>query len=143
MSKLRHLMAKCLVPGEAQGKLVVLTEPLSLWGGFDLDSGCVSDVNHAQFGQRIAGRILVMPGGRGSSSSSSILLESVRLGIHPAAIVLCEPDPILLIGALVAKDLYHASLPMIQIPLGDLGRLRSGRKSTVFSSPGGARLELD
>lgn len=103
-----------LVPGTARGKAVLLHEPLSLWGGFGLQDGTIIDVNHPQAGTRIAGRVLVMPGGRGSSSSSSILLESARLGIHPLAILLTEADPILVIGALLAEDLYGVSIPVAQ-----------------------------
>ena len=109
------IKGRSLVPGRARGKSVVLHEPLSLWGGFGLEDGTIIDVNHPQAGTRIAGCILVMPGGRGSSSSSSILLESARLGIHPLAIVLSEPDPILVIGALLAADLYGVTIPVVQI----------------------------
>jgi len=33
-----------------------------------------------------------MPSGRGSSSSSSVLAETIRSGTGPVAIVLAEPD---------------------------------------------------
>lgn len=107
------IQAECLLPGEASGRIALLTAPLSLWGGFDLESGRVCDVNHPQHGMTIAGRILVMPGGRGSSSSSSILLESARLGIHPRAIVISDRDPILVVGALAASELYGVNIPII------------------------------
>jgi predicted aconitase with swiveling domain len=110
-----------------------MSEPLSLWGGFDLGSGRVADVNHPQHQQVISGRILAMPGGRGSSSSSSILLESARLGIHPRAVVLVEPDPILVIGALVAEDLYGVTIPVILVPQTVLENLRPGAQVIVSS----------
>ena len=46
-----------------------------------------------------------MPSGRGSSSSSSVLAEAIRAGTAPAAIVLGEADPILALGAIVAREL--------------------------------------
>lgn len=110
-----------------------MTAPLSLWGGFDLVSGRVSDVNHPQHGQLISGRILVMPGGRGSSSSSSILLESVRQGFHPQAILLLEPDPILVIGALVAEDLYGVTIPVVVVAADVLEALCTGVQVVVSS----------
>lgn len=108
------IQGECLLPGEATGRVACLTAPLSLWGGFDLESGRISDVNHPQHGMTIAGRILVMPGGRGSSSSSSILLESARLGVHPRAIVMTDRDPILVVGALVAAELYGVNIPIVR-----------------------------
>ena len=72
------IIARCMVPGVARGTVSRLSRPLSLWGGLDLESGRVCDVNHPEHGQEIAGHVLAMPGGRGSSSSSSVLLESAR-----------------------------------------------------------------
>lgn len=142
MSGQRRIAGKCLVAGEARGLLSVMTEPLSLWGGFDLENGRVSDVNHAQYRQLISGRILAMPGGRGSSSSSSILLESARQGNHPRAIVLAEADPILVIGALVAEDLYSVNIPVILVPAEVLAGLRSDTQVVVSSGGDGSNLSL-
>ena len=92
MSNKVPIVGDCLVPGQASGQLVCLSVPLSLWGGFDLGTGMICDVNHPAHGTRIAGKVLALPGGRGSSSSSSVLLESARLGINPLAIVLTERE---------------------------------------------------
>ena len=142
MSGARYFPANCLVPGRARGALSVMSEPLSLWGGFGLDSGTVADVNHPQYGQIISEHILAMPGGRGSSSSSSILLESARLGVHPRAVVLAEPDPILVIGALVAEDLYGVTIPVILVPAKVFANLRSGAQALVSSGGDETSLSL-
>ena len=99
--------------GEAAGTALVLEEPLSLWGGLDPRSGQLCDHHHPQLGATVIGRVLVMPSGRGSSSSSSVLAEAVRLGTAPAAILLAEPDEILLLGALVAEYLYGRTCPIL------------------------------
>jgi len=101
------------VGGDASGELVVLGAPLSLWGGLDPASGRLIDRNHPQLGAELAGRIVAMPHGRGSSSSSSVLAEAMRLGNAPAAFLLGEPDPILVVGSLVARHLYGASCPVL------------------------------
>lgn len=105
--------ARALVPGEAVGEALVLSEPLSFWGGIDPVTGEIVDVHHPQHGVNVAGRVLVMPGGRGSSSSSSVLAEAIRLGTAPAAIVLLEPDPIVALGAIVARELYGVAVPVV------------------------------
>jgi hypothetical protein len=108
--------ALTLVPGRGRGVVLVLDEPLSFWGGIDPATGDVIDVHHPQLGENVAGKVLVMPGGRGSSSSSSVLAEAIRAGTGPAAIVLLEPDPIVALGAIVARELYGASVPVVHAP---------------------------
>lgn len=108
---------RVLVPGRAVGAVVNLTEPLSLWGGFDVETGRIIDRNHPQVGVELTGRIVGMRHGRGSSSSSSVLAEGLRLGTAPAGFILEESDPILVIGALVAGRLYQASCPVLVGPI--------------------------
>jgi predicted aconitase with swiveling domain len=105
--------ARTLVAGTAEGPALVLDEPLSLWGGLDPETGSIIDTRHPQRGANVAGRVLVMPAGRGSSSSSSVLAEAIRAGTGPAAIVLGEPDPILALGAIVARELSGTSIPVV------------------------------
>ena len=104
---------KILVPGDAEAPAAILSAPLSLWGGLDLTTGAICDVSHPECGVSLLGKIVVMPGARGSSSSSSALVEAVRRGIAPAAIILSRVDPILVIGSLVAFDLYGVRLPIL------------------------------
>lgn len=103
---------KAIVPGPAAGEVVTLDEPLSLWGGYDPESGLIVDGAHPQFGLSLSRKIVVMAHGRGSSSSSSVLAESLRLGTGPAALVLAEPDQILVVGSLVARLLYGKVCPV-------------------------------
>lgn len=142
MSAPREIRARCLVAGEASGETAVLSAPLSLWGGFDPASGRIIDVHHPEHGARIDGRILVMPGGRGSSSSASILLEAVRLGRHPLALVLGEADPVLVIGALVAADLYGVAVPVIEVDAALLESLPDGAPARVEAGPAGGLLQI-
>ena len=53
----------------------------------------------------IAGTVLFVPGTIGSSSAAAVLLELVHGGHAPAAIVLHEPDAILLLGLIVAREM--------------------------------------
>jgi predicted aconitase with swiveling domain len=107
------IRGRTLVAGSASGEVLALEEPLSFWGGIDPATGDVIDVHHPQRGANVAGRVLVLPGGRGSSSSSSVLAECVRAGTAPAAIVLLEPDAILALGAIVARELYGTVVPVV------------------------------
>ncbi|WP_244661762.1 aconitase X swivel domain-containing protein [Mesorhizobium huakuii] len=99
--------------GEAEGQALVLSRPLSFWGGIDAETGDIMDHSHPGLGQNVAGKILAMPSGRGSSSSSSVLAEAIRRGTAPAGILLERPDPILAVGAIVAEFLYGISMPLV------------------------------
>ena len=105
-----------------EGRALVLTEGLSLWGGMDPATGELIDAHHPQRGANLAGRVVVMPSARGSSSSASVLAEAVRAGTAPKAILLGEPDLILAIGAAVAEELYGVHVPVIVLPPDDARR---------------------
>lgn len=119
-----------LVAGSAEGTALVLETPLSFWGGIDPESGRIIDVRHPQRGARVAGTVLVMPLGRGSSSSSTILAEATRLGTAPSAVVLAETDAVLVVGAIVAQRLYGRAPVIVRaasidaIETGDRLRIR-------------------
>jgi uncharacterized protein len=102
----RTFGAVTLVPGAASGPILRLDEPLSFWGGLDSATGTIIDRLHPQRGACMAGRILMMPTGRGSSSGSATLAEALRLGNGPAAILMLERDAIVVVGAMVAAELY-------------------------------------
>ncbi|RUU48625.1 DUF126 domain-containing protein [Mesorhizobium sp. M2C.T.Ca.TU.002.02.1.1] len=98
--------AEILVPGKAgEGEALVLTAPISFWGGVDPKTGRIADVRHPQHGEVISGRVLFLPGTIGSSSASAVLMELVHNGRAPAALVLHEPDAILLLGLIVAREM--------------------------------------
>ncbi len=98
---------------EVRGAALILDEGLSLWGGMDPSTGKLIDTHHPQRGASLTGRVVVMPSGRGSSSSASVLAEAVRASTAPAAFVLEEPDLILAIGSAVALELYGVLVPVV------------------------------
>lgn len=100
-----------LLPGAAQGETLKLSAPISFWGGVDPKTGMIIDARHPERGQSIAGKILLLPGTIGSSSASAVLLELVHAGRAPAAIVMPEPDAILLLGLVVAREMGWATPP--------------------------------
>ena len=120
------LQSRVLLDGAATGRLLVLSGPLSLWGGLDPRSGRIIDPRHAQHGEVVTGRVLVLPYGRGSSSASSILLEAVRLETAPAAIVTRQTDGILALGAAVAREMYGNCPPVLVLEAHEYDRLVDG-----------------
>lgn len=101
-----NVQAEVLLAGPAvRAKGLALTAPISFWGGVDPKTGTIADPRHPEHGATISGRVLLIPATVGSSSASAILLELVHANLAPAAIVLHEPDAILLLGLVVAKEM--------------------------------------
>lgn len=123
---LSDIHGRTLHPGRAAGQVLRLSEPVSFWGGVGED-GRIVDVHHPQRGASLAGQVVVMDGGRGSSSSATIVAELVRVGAAPAALVLGECDSILVVGALVGAELYGVQMPIIELAPADLDRIGPGR----------------
>lgn len=105
-----------LFPGEAEGEVLLLAAPLSFWGGVSWESGKIINARHPQLGEIVTGRILVVPEPVGSSSSSAVLLELIRAGRAPAAIVLGRPDAILVVACLVAREMGWPAPPILLNP---------------------------
>ena len=106
---------RTLARGVATGEVIVLEEPLSFWGGVDAREGIVMSEHHPQVGVLLRERVLAMPSGRRSSSSSSVLAEAIRLGTAPAGILLREVDPIVVLCAVVAREIYGVELPVVAL----------------------------
>jgi len=108
----RAFDAVMLVPGVASGPILKLDEPLSFWGGLDPATGTIIDRWHPQRRASVKGRVLMMPGGRGLNSGSATLAQALRLGKEPASILMLERDAIVVVGAMVAAELYGLACPV-------------------------------
>ncbi len=129
--------------GSATGLVLRAEQPLSFWGGIDAESGAIIDRRHPQAGAIVTGRVLVMPSGRGSSSSSSVLAEAIRLGTAPAAIVMKTADGIVALGALVAFELYGVSIPVLVVPPEPFDSIPDGVEARITASAGRGSIEID
>lgn len=120
-----------LVAGEAEGPVLVLAEPISFWGGVDPATGRINDVHHPQFGVGVSASILITTEGRGSSSASSVLAEMIREDCAPAAILMERADPIIVLGAVVASELYDLVMPVLTVPAGTARSVPAGTRARV------------
>lgn len=119
-----------LVPGQpGQGEALVLTAPLSFWGGVNPRSGDIVLESHPQKGENIAGRVLALPGLIGSSSASYVLMELVRARLAPAALLMPEPDAILLLGLVCAREMGWPIPGAYRMAAGDQAQLAGQRLS--------------
>ncbi len=115
-----------------EAEAMALTAPISFWGGVNPKTGEIADVRHPEFGQCISGRAVLIPSTIGSSSAAAVLLELVHAGRAPAAIVLHEPDAILLLGLIVAREMGLATPIAIRLDASHYAALH-GRAIAVSS----------
>ncbi len=133
-----------LVAGElilgtaASGPLLRLTEPVSFWGGVDEQTGRIIDQHHPQFQVSITGTALLTGAARGSSSSSSTLLECVRLATAPAMLLLTDRDTILAVGAAAAWEIYGRGPSVVVLPgpldARDGERIRVDERGRIYAA---------
>lgn len=122
-----QIQGRVLISGQAEGDIIYTDEPLSFWGGYNARDGKIIDTHHALYGAHVAGKIFALPGARGSSTGSGILLEAIRLGNAPAAMILSGPDAILALGAIVGRELYNKVMPLVVVSDGDFAVLHKAR----------------
>jgi predicted aconitase with swiveling domain len=122
---------RVLVAGEGQGPLLRLHAPISFWGGVDPVAGIVADPRHPDHGRNLTGTVLLVPATVGSSSSSAIMLELLREGTTPAAILLGRADGILALGAVVGRELGYAPVPILELAPEALAGVPEGTRLRV------------
>jgi predicted aconitase with swiveling domain len=127
----RILAGRALVAGSAKGVALVSKEPLSLWGGLSPHTGEIIDRRHELSGANVSERIFVFPRGKGSSTSSATLMESIKNGIAPAAIINLKVDPILALGSIVSDELYGKAVPIVVLDEQDFFSIREGDHITI------------
>jgi len=123
----KTLTGRSIVPGRAVGRVLLSSRPLSLWGGINPVSGRIIDRRHDRHGESVTGRVFAFPGEKGSSTGSAVLLELIRTGQAPCAILTTQLSPILALGAIVADELYGRTIPIFQIGEADFGALCDGQ----------------
>lgn len=110
---------------------LVLTEPISFWGGVSPASGLLIDPRSVNHHRSITGTALFIGELRGSSSGSSVLLELIHRGLAPAAIILDAPDAILALGAIVGREMGWKSPPILRLPAGEQRRIADGVRVSI------------
>ena len=125
------LTGKPIVAGSAEGAALVSKEPISFWGGLCPRTGEIIDRRHELSGAIVTGRVFVFPQGRGSSTSSATLMESIAAGVAPAAIINLKVDPILALGSIVSDELYHQAVPIIVLTEKDFFSIKENDHLTI------------
>lgn len=97
------LCGRSVVSGKAQGLALVSTQPISFFGGLDPDNGMVIERGHELEGEKVTGKVLVFPRGKGSTVGSYVIYAMKKKGTAPIAMINVETELIIAAGCVLAE----------------------------------------
>lgn len=107
------LKGRKIVGGVVEGEALVSYDPLVWSHGVDPATGKIDDVRVALNGTKVTDKVLIYPYGKGSTSTSTWMLETFRYNNGPKAILNMETEGMIAIGSILAKKLYGCVAPII------------------------------
>ncbi len=130
---------KChrVASGRASGPALVSRQAISFLGNVNPGTGVVVDPAHELFGQSIAGKVLVFPGGKGSTVGSYVIYQLKKRGLAPAAMINLRSEPIVAVGAIISGIPLVDRVPewVLQIESGTLVEVDAdGGRVMVYDS---------
>ncbi len=126
-----ELKGTFILGGTGNGKILATKDPISFWGCVEPLTGIISDKRHELYKSCIAGKILVFPYGKGSSTGSLMILELIRNDMAPAAIINIRTEPLLTTVPVVGKHFYEKHFPILTILEDLFNHLKTGRYASV------------
>lgn len=117
----RFYSCKTISPGTARGEVIISTEEI-LFYFTDPATGQITEAGHCLEGRSIAGKILVFPGGKGSSVvQADGLYKLEQGGTQPAGLIVKNLDTVLVSSAVIME------IPMVcEVPDSFYRDLREG-----------------
>lgn len=97
----REFSCRSLSEGVAEGEVVISKDAVCFYL-VEYETGVMVEQPHDIHGRNIAGKVLIMPSGKGSSVvQADGLYKLMKNGKAPAAIIVAAPDTVLVSGAIV------------------------------------------
>ncbi len=97
-----RLKAHIISRGKAEGIALVTSQPISFLGSIDVKNGIVIEKGHELEGESIQGKVLVFPGGKGSTVGSYSIYQLKKNGVSPVAMINVRTEPIVAVGAIIS-----------------------------------------
>ena len=116
------MQIKChrVASGRASGPALVTGQAISFLGNVNPETGVVVDPAHELFGECIAGKVLIFPGGKGSTVGSYVIYQLKKRGLAPAAMINLLSEPIVAVGAVIS------GIPLVDRVGEEVLRIKSG-----------------
>ena len=116
------MQIKChrVASGRARGPALVTGQAISFLGNVNPETGVVVDPAHELFGESIAGKVLVFPGGKGSTVGSYVIYQLKKRDLAPVAMINLLSEPIVAVGAVIS------GIPLVDRVGEEVLRIKSG-----------------
>ena len=116
------MQIKChrVASGRASGPALVTGQAISFLGNVNPETGVVVDPSHELFGESISGKVLVFPGGKGSTVGSYVIYQLKKRGLAPVAMINLVSEPIVAVGAVIS------GIPLVDRVGEEVLRIKSG-----------------
>lgn len=121
--------------GRASGPALVTRQAISFLGNVNPETGVVVDPAHELFGQSISGKVLIFPGGKGSTVGSYVIYQLKKRGLAPAAMINIRSEPIVAVGAIIS------GIPLVDRVAEEILEIESGTMIEVDADGGSIRID--
>jgi predicted aconitase with swiveling domain len=101
--EMMKLKAQPVTQGKAEGEAIVSQMPISFTGGMDPDTGNIRERGHDLEGQCVAGKILVFPTGKGSTTGSWQYYAAFMRGNAPRGIINSNAEGVVAVSAIITS----------------------------------------
>jgi predicted aconitase with swiveling domain len=129
--KMIKIKAKPITGGKAEGVAVVSRMAISFTGGMDPDTGIIREPGHELEGQCVAGKILVFPSGKGSTTGSWQYYAAFKRGNAPKGIINVKAEGVVAVSAIITGT------PMVhELETDPLESIRNGDLVTINADEG-------
>ncbi len=129
------LKAHTVSSGKAKGEALVTTQPISFLGSIDTKTGVVIEKGHELEGKSIKGKVLVFPGGKGSTVGSYAIYQLKKNGAAPCAMINLKAEPIVAVGAIISE------IPLVDgLEKNPLAAIKTGDKVLVDAIVGSVEI---
>ena len=124
---MKKLQGKPMLAGRVKGKALVTRTPVNFTASFTKPQNLipgfaaqVQDRHHELYGQKVKGRVLVLPACIGSTYTGMVLLNLMHKKEAPRALIVQAADPLLVSGPVLAEAWYNAGIPVVEYAGDDL-----------------------
>ncbi len=129
------LRAHSVSRGKAKGEALVTMQPISFLGSIDTKTGIVIEKGHELEGKSIKGKVLVFPGGKGSTVGSYAIYQLRKNGAAPVAMINVKAEPIVAVGAIISE------IPLVDgVEKNPLAAIKTGDKVLVDAIVGSVEI---
>ncbi len=129
------LKAHIISRGKAVGYALVSMQPISFLGSVDVKTGVVVEKGHELEGKSIKGKVLVFPGGKGSTVGSYAIYQLKKNGAAPLAMINIRTEPIVAVGAIISD------IPLVDgLPENPVNIVKNGDKVLVDAIEGSVEI---